>query len=48
VFVDANPKELQILESVLKKAGKRARALAGREKPDHQFFIGRCKTSEAL
>ena len=28
VFVDASPKELQILESVLKKAGKRARALA--------------------
>jgi len=28
VFADANAKELQILESVLKKAGKRARALA--------------------
>jgi MarR family transcriptional regulator, 2-MHQ and catechol-resistance regulon repressor len=28
VFADTNPKELQILESVLKKAGKRARALA--------------------
>jgi hypothetical protein len=28
VFTDANPKELQILEGVLKKAGKRARALA--------------------
>ena len=28
VFADANPKELQILETVLKKAGKRARALA--------------------
>jgi len=27
VFADATPKELQILESVLKKAGKRARAL---------------------
>jgi MarR family 2-MHQ and catechol resistance regulon transcriptional repressor len=27
VFADANPKELQILESVLKKAGKRAKAL---------------------
>ena len=27
VFADANPKELQILESALKKAGKRARAL---------------------
>jgi MarR family transcriptional regulator, 2-MHQ and catechol-resistance regulon repressor len=27
VFADASPKELQILESVLKKAGKRARAL---------------------
>ena len=26
VFADANPKELQILESVLKKAGKRAKA----------------------
>jgi MarR family 2-MHQ and catechol resistance regulon transcriptional repressor len=33
VFADANLKELQILESVLKKAGKRARALAeGRSK----------------
>ena len=48
VFADASPKELQIRESVLKKAGKRARALAGREKPDNQFMIGRCKTSEAL
>lgn len=28
IFADANPKELQVLESVLKKAGKRARALA--------------------
>jgi MarR family 2-MHQ and catechol resistance regulon transcriptional repressor len=28
VFADANPKELRILEQVLKKAGKRARALA--------------------
>ena len=28
VFADANPTELQVLESVLKKAGKRARALA--------------------
>jgi MarR family 2-MHQ and catechol resistance regulon transcriptional repressor len=27
VFADANPKELQILERVLKKAGKRAKAL---------------------
>jgi MarR family transcriptional regulator, 2-MHQ and catechol-resistance regulon repressor len=27
VFADANPKELQVLESVLKKAGKRAKAL---------------------
>jgi DNA-binding MarR family transcriptional regulator len=27
VFADANPKGLQILEKVLKKAGKRARAL---------------------
>jgi MarR family 2-MHQ and catechol resistance regulon transcriptional repressor len=27
VFADANPNELQILERVLKKAGKRARAL---------------------
>jgi MarR family transcriptional regulator, 2-MHQ and catechol-resistance regulon repressor len=27
MFADANPKELQILESVLKKAGKRAEAL---------------------
>jgi MarR family 2-MHQ and catechol resistance regulon transcriptional repressor len=28
VFADANPRELQVLESVLKKAGKRAKALA--------------------
>jgi len=28
MFADASPQELQILESVLKKAGKRARALA--------------------
>jgi MarR family 2-MHQ and catechol resistance regulon transcriptional repressor len=28
VFADANPKELQILEKVLKKAGKSGRALA--------------------
>lgn len=28
VFADANPRELQILESALKKAGKRASALA--------------------
>ena len=28
VFADANPRELQILESVLKKAGKRAKALS--------------------
>jgi MarR family 2-MHQ and catechol resistance regulon transcriptional repressor len=28
VFADANPKELQVLEGVLKKAGKRAKALA--------------------
>lgn len=28
VFADASPKELRILESVLKKAGKRAKALA--------------------
>lgn len=28
VFADTNPKELQILESVLKKAGKRAKVLA--------------------
>lgn len=28
VFADARPQELQILESVLKRAGKRARALA--------------------
>jgi MarR family transcriptional regulator, 2-MHQ and catechol-resistance regulon repressor len=35
VFADANPRELQIVESVLKKAGKRARALAGeRSKQD--------------
>ena len=38
VFADANPKELQILEKVLKKAGKRARALAEerREKQDQE------------
>ena len=29
VFADVNPKELQILEKVLKKAGKRAKALVG-------------------
>ena len=28
MFADANPRELQILESVLKKAGKRAKALS--------------------
>jgi MarR family 2-MHQ and catechol resistance regulon transcriptional repressor len=28
VFAEANPRELQILESVLKKAGKRAKALS--------------------
>ena len=28
VFADATPEELQILEGVLKKAGKRAQALA--------------------
>ena len=28
VFADANPKELHVLEGVLKKAGKRAKALA--------------------
>ena len=28
MFADANPKDLQILEKVLRKAGKRARALA--------------------
>ena len=28
VFADSNPKELQLFEKVLKKAGKRARALA--------------------
>jgi MarR family 2-MHQ and catechol resistance regulon transcriptional repressor len=28
VFADANPKELQVLESVLRKAGRRAEALA--------------------
>jgi len=28
VFEDASPKELQILETVLKKAGKRAQVLA--------------------
>ena len=28
VFADANPRELHILESVLKKAGKRAKALS--------------------
>jgi DNA-binding MarR family transcriptional regulator len=28
MFADANPQELRVLEKVLKKAGKRARALA--------------------
>ena len=32
VFADANPKELQVLESVLKKAGKCAEALAAEKK----------------
>lgn len=32
VFAGANPKELQVLESVLKKAGKRAEALAAEKK----------------
>lgn len=32
VFAGANPKELEVLESVLKKAGKRAQALAGEKK----------------
>jgi MarR family 2-MHQ and catechol resistance regulon transcriptional repressor len=32
LFADANPKELQVLESVLKKAGKRAEALAAEKK----------------
>jgi MarR family 2-MHQ and catechol resistance regulon transcriptional repressor len=32
VFADANPKELQTLESVLKKAGKRAQTLAAEKK----------------
>ena len=32
VFADASPKELQVLESVLKKAGKRAKALAAEKK----------------
>lgn len=37
VFADASPKELQILENVLKKAGKRARALAEeKSKQDHK------------
>ena len=32
VFADASPKELQVFESVLKKAGKRAEALAAEKK----------------
>jgi MarR family transcriptional regulator, 2-MHQ and catechol-resistance regulon repressor len=37
LFAGANPKELRILESVLKKAGKRARALAEeRSKQDYK------------
>jgi len=37
MFADANPKELQILESVLKKAGKRAGALVEeRTKQDYK------------
>ena len=33
VFADADAKQLQILESILKKAGKRAEALAAEKKP---------------
>jgi MarR family transcriptional regulator, 2-MHQ and catechol-resistance regulon repressor len=37
LFADANPKELRILENFLKKAGKRARALAEeRSKQDYK------------
>ena len=37
VFADANPKEIRILENFLKKAGKRARALAEeRSKQDYK------------
>jgi MarR family transcriptional regulator, 2-MHQ and catechol-resistance regulon repressor len=36
MFADANPKELQILESVLKKVGKRARALAEERSKRHR------------
>ena len=32
VFADANPKELQVLESVLKEASKRAETPAGEKK----------------
>ena len=32
LFSDATPRELQVLESVLKKAGKRAEALAAEKK----------------
>ena len=38
VFADANPKEPRILENLLKKAGKRARALAEeRSKQDYKI-----------
>lgn len=33
VFGDASPKELQVLQNVLKKAGKRAEALAAEKRP---------------
>ena len=36
MFADANPKELQLLESVLKKVGKRARALAEERSKRHR------------
>jgi len=36
MFADANPKGLQILESVLKKVGKRARALAEERSKRHR------------
>ena len=40
VFAGANPKELQVLESVLKKAGKRAKALAAEKSGQPGTFPG--------
>ncbi len=39
VFADANPKELHIFERLLKKTGKRARALA-EQRSRHEYKVG--------